>query len=315
MGYLIIGLVVLYWLHQLFIGIGEMIKFLFKTLANMFTILFRYGKKIFLKEQVRFSANIFDKLRIATYLCASIGLLIILKDEFWIALITLILVWLILYLVDRLIYSLFGCRVCLSKGRLTGYNDHLGAKFDNHECYACNGERLVFNDSSQWYGIIIKTNKELRKLKRKQANITKQLRQFSSEVVIGDNVTSRKVINNNRQSRDEFMMYAKNAEASIKLHQEIEKKAHICLHVFHLSRQHRKWRKKLNALDEQSFEIHEMALVMGHEAELAFSYGPDTEVFEDLLELGNSPEVTRELKLDIERATQNLKKLFKENNG
>lgn len=244
------------------------------------------------------------------YLVGSGAVLVIFRGSFWLVFVILCNVWILLYTVNHLIKKFFGCRVCDTTGRLSGYNINLGMEFDNDICYACGGRHLVFKDESDWYKISLKAAKEINKLEKNLKLLEDQSIQYSSDIKISENVFSKEVVNRDALRRQKFVAYKNKLESSLYVHHEIEKKAHIFMHEIYINRQYKKWDKVLDYWDEETVRAEEAALALGEEVKWLQKFGSELEDFEDFMDSENVTDVDEELRLDIEKATAKLKVLL-----
>ena len=90
----------------------------------------------------------------------------------------------------------------------------------------------------------------------------------------------------------------------------IEKQAHIAMHNYYVYNQQEKWDQDLEQWGQRNIEGFENALSLGDEAELTQKYSIEISSFESLLESDVNTEIAKELRLDIEKATEKLKVLF-----
>lgn len=249
---------------------------------------------------------------ILLYLVSSVLVLLIFRSKFWIVSLTLALIWIAFIAIDKLIRKFFGCRVCNATGRLSGYNPHLNIEFDNDVCYCCNGKQLVYKEKSDWYKIALKIRKEIIELKHNLTQLEKEHALYSSEAKIGKNVNVEKVLNRDTLLNKKFEENKESYKDKIQLHEEIEKRAHIFLHVFYVAEQQEKWVERIKVWNSKNLDAHESALILSGEAEIALKFSSVIESLENLLELEINSNVAEELRLDIEQATRKLKLLLLE---
>ena len=249
------------------------------------------------------------RLQLIFLMFAGTSTIILRKDNMIMALVIAGLV--ISYLILRFISSRFlKCKACNGAGLLSGHNAYLGIKFENDPCYVCSGTGKVLWKKSEWYHIAKKANVERKKLEAKRSILLNKRKAYSSQVRISENVNLERLKSKDERKKDQFTEYEKLIDSKIDHYATIEKQAHIAMHNYYIYHQQEKWDKYLEQWGDKNIDGYQNVLALSDEAELTQRYSIEISSFESLLESDVNAEIAKELRLDIEKATEKLKALF-----
>lgn len=314
----IIIVCLLFFLYVLFMAIFTSIFYIIISTWKIFQTgikeLFLFKLNEIKKTNGNSVAIFFMKIRILIYILSTIAIFLFFKKNLLVALLISGILAIFFFGIDILIKKLFGCRVCKTKGYLNGYNEYLKMSFCTDKCFVCHGGKLVFNDSTFLYNIILKTRREIKRLKDLQARITIQLQQYSSEVKIRKNENVGDIIRKDSLIRDSFLKKSEAIEAKVLFYQEIEKNSHIVLYQIYILLQQNEWQKVAIDWNNRLSELSEKVLASNHETGTGFKFMSTIRFFEEVTVEDSKLVLSPELKLDIERATQTLQFLFDESN-